>query len=210
MANVKITDLTVGSAVSGSDPFESVQSGTSVQVTADQIKTYVNEAPAVEVTNGFSKFGTFPILSSLTDGTDSACSDGDIYWASVYIPHSSTITGIKVLNGTVAGTDYVIVALYDNAGAKLANSTLVGTVTSGTNTFQSVAFTAPVNIIGPNYFYIAVQFNGTTDKFRTIPANNVCEFTSVCNSDTGTFGTLPSITPGSSFVSNQGPIAFTY
>lgn len=211
MANVKITDLAAGGAVSSSDPFESVQAGTSVQVTAAQIKTFANLTPAITVTNNIPRFITYPILSVLaTSGTDSACTNGNIYWASVYIPHSCTITGIKILNGTVAGTDSVIVALYDNAGTLLANSSLSGTVTSGAVAFQSVPFTATEDVVGPSYCYIAVQFNGTTDRFRTIPSGNVVEYTSVCNSTTGTFGTLPSLTVGTTFVANQGPIAVTY
>lgn len=210
MANVKITDLTLGSAVAASDPFESVQAGTSVQVTADQIKTYTNIAPSIVVTNDLPFFGTFPVLLTLTDGTDSACSDGDIYWASVYIPHAATLTGIQYLNGTVVGTDRVIVGLYDNSGALVANSALSGALTVGADALQKVNFTAPEEVTGPNYYYIAVQFNGTTDKFRTIPTGTVCNAITIANSTSGTFGTLPSITPGSTFVANQGPIAYTY
>jgi hypothetical protein len=210
MANVKITDLTVGSAVSASDPFESVQSGVSVQVSADQIKAYTNVAPSVSVENALPFFTTYPLLAALASGTDSACSNGDIYWASVYIPHSVTLTGIGYLTGTVAGTDRVIVALYDNAGALLANSILSGTVTSGTDNIQQVAFTTPANVIGPNYCYVAVQFNGTTDKFRTIAGGNGSEYLSVTNSTPGTFGTLGAIVTGGVFTSNQGPIAYTY
>jgi hypothetical protein len=40
MANVKITDLTSGSALIGTELFESVQTATSVKLTASQIKQY--------------------------------------------------------------------------------------------------------------------------------------------------------------------------
>jgi hypothetical protein len=128
----------------------------------------------------------------------------------VYIPHATTLTGIQYLNGTVVTTDRVIVALYDNSGALVANSALSGALTTGADTMQKVNFTAPKVVTGPNYYYIAVQFNGTTDKFRTIPTGTVCNVVSIANSTPGTFGTLPSITPGSTFVANQGPIAYTY
>jgi hypothetical protein len=210
MANVKITDLTAGSAVSASDPFESVQSGVSVQVTADQIKAYTNIAPSVSVTNALPFFATYPLLGALAGGTDSACANGNIFWASVYIPHSITLTGIGYLTGSVAGTDKVIVALYDNAGALLANSALAGATVTGTNNIQQVAFTAPENVLGPNYFYVAVQFNGTTAKFRTIAGGEGSEYLSVTNSSAGTFGTLGAIVTGGVFTSNQGPIAYTY
>lgn len=41
MANVKITDLTSGSALIGTELFEAVQTASSVKLTADQIKQYV-------------------------------------------------------------------------------------------------------------------------------------------------------------------------
>jgi hypothetical protein len=41
MANVKITDLTSGSALIGTELFESVQTASSVKLTASQIKQYV-------------------------------------------------------------------------------------------------------------------------------------------------------------------------
>ena len=41
MANVKITDLTSGSALIGTELFESVQTASSVKLTASQIKEYV-------------------------------------------------------------------------------------------------------------------------------------------------------------------------
>lgn len=42
MANVKITDLSAGTALGGTELFESVQSATSVKISAAQIKTFVN------------------------------------------------------------------------------------------------------------------------------------------------------------------------
>ena len=42
MANVKITDLSAGTALGGTELFESVQSATSVKISATQIKTFTN------------------------------------------------------------------------------------------------------------------------------------------------------------------------
>jgi hypothetical protein len=42
MANVKITDLSAGTALGGTELFESVQSSTSVKISAAQIKTFTN------------------------------------------------------------------------------------------------------------------------------------------------------------------------
>lgn len=47
MANVKITDLSAGTALGGTELFESVQSGSSVKLTASQIKTYTSDSPTI-------------------------------------------------------------------------------------------------------------------------------------------------------------------
>lgn len=51
MANVKITDLTPGTALSGTEVFESVQSAASVKLTADQIKTFTSIDPTLTITD---------------------------------------------------------------------------------------------------------------------------------------------------------------
>lgn len=45
MANVKITELAAGVALTGTEVFESVQSGTSVKFTADEIKDFTSDEP---------------------------------------------------------------------------------------------------------------------------------------------------------------------
>jgi len=47
MANVKITDLTAGSALSGTELFEAVQSATSVKLTAQQIKNFASDSASI-------------------------------------------------------------------------------------------------------------------------------------------------------------------
>ena len=47
MANVKITDLVAGTALGGTELFESVQSAASVKITASQIKTFASDSPTI-------------------------------------------------------------------------------------------------------------------------------------------------------------------
>jgi hypothetical protein len=47
MANVKITDLTAGTALGGSELFEVVQSATSVKISATQIKNFANDSVSI-------------------------------------------------------------------------------------------------------------------------------------------------------------------
>jgi hypothetical protein len=44
MANVKISGMTVGAALAGTEAFESVQSGNTVQLSATQIKAFTDRA----------------------------------------------------------------------------------------------------------------------------------------------------------------------
>lgn len=47
MANIKITDLSAGTALGGTELFESVQSSTSVKISATQIKNFANDSPVI-------------------------------------------------------------------------------------------------------------------------------------------------------------------
>lgn len=57
MANVKITDLPAGTALGGTELFESVQAAASVKISASQIKDYTSNDP------------TFAVLDSATNTT---------------------------------------------------------------------------------------------------------------------------------------------
>ncbi len=162
------------------------------------------------VTGSIKRYITYPALTSLTDGTDTACDNGGRYWCSVFVPVNVTLTGIGYLIGSVGGTDKVIAELKDSSGASLANSALAGATVGTLATFQEVAFTATIAVPGPAWYYLVLQFNGATAKFRTIPANLGVSQVAIANTAAGTFGTLAAITPGTTFVAGKGPIAYTY
>lgn len=171
---------------------------------------YATGALSYGVVNPVTKFCFWPAFTTAS-GTDSACSNGDRYWTSIVIPYSCTLTGLAYLIGSVGGTNSVIVELHDNAGVLLATSALAGATVGTANTMQQVAFTAPVVVSGPAVVYMAVQFNGTTAKFKTVPATALgLANTLVTGTSAGTFGTSAAITPGTSFVADKGPIVSTY
>lgn len=64
MADVKISDLSAGTALSGAEQFEAVQSSSSVKITADQIKTF---AAAQEIEYSVPSTGFAFVVA---DGTD--------------------------------------------------------------------------------------------------------------------------------------------
>jgi hypothetical protein len=144
-----------------------------------------------------------------TTGTDAACSDGARYWSEITIPYNVTLTGVAYLIGSVGGTDSVVVQLHNSSGVQVATSREVGGAADIVGTaanFQSVDFTETYAAVAGVY-YISVQFNGTTAKFRTyaIPGSPW-----VAGTASGTWGTAANITPGTSFTADKGPICVTY
>lgn len=141
-------------------------------------------------------------------GTDTTVGGtGTTYFSEIWLPSNKTCTGAAVLNGTTAGTDKLILGLANAAGTVVATTALAGTTASGTDAFQSIAFTAPYAAVGPAKYWLIVQVNGNTTKIRTIAASTYLNFG---NSAAGTFGTLTAITPATDAGTNEGPIGFVY
>lgn len=144
-----------------------------------------------------------------TSGTDKACSNGARYWVEIMIPYDVTLTGVAYLVGSVGGTDSVVVQLFNSSGTQVATSRLPGTAADLVGTaaqLQSVPFSSTYNAKAGVY-YIAVQFNGTTAKFRTFPIPG-SKF--IAGTVAGTWGTAANITPGTTFTADTGPICITY
>lgn len=143
-----------------------------------------------------------------TSGTDTACTNGTAYVGSIQIPGNMTITGISYLVGSVGGTDKVIVSLHDSTGAVVAASAAAGVTVGTAAQVQAVAFTAPVAVTGPATYFIALTFNGTTAKFRSVPAYT--QGGVIGNGVTQTFGTTAAFTPPTTFTADKVPVAFVY
>lgn len=141
-----------------------------------------------------------------TAGTDSACTNGTVYYSSLWLPCKMTLTGISYMVGSVGGTDKVIVTLHDSTGAVVANSAVAGTTVGTAANMQSVDFTATYAANSGRY-YIGVTFNGTTAKFRTYPIPGSKAF---AGSATQTFGTTAAFTPPGTFTADKGPIGGVY
>lgn len=186
---------------------------TNYVLTSDSAGNGTWQAPGINgitpVHTGFTAFGTGGMINTLnvSSGTSVTMVAGTIYWAAVFIPFTVTLTGVIVSVGTTGGTDLWIGSLYSNSGTLLANSVLTGTTAGTANTKQKLAFTSTATVLGPSVYYIALQSNGTTAKFLSFP--NATEGF-VTGSVTGTFGTLPTITPGTTYTQNVGPFANTY
>lgn len=164
------------------------------------------------INTGFTAFGTGGILNTLntSSGTSTTPIAGTIYWAAVFIPMNITVTGVTYTTGAASASCNVIGALYNSSGTLLSNSALAGIAVSTTGVKQVLTFVGAggtVNITGPSVYYIALQFSAITGSFRSF--SNASEGF-VTGSTTGTFGTLPSITPGTTYATGVGPFASTF
>lgn len=145
-----------------------------------------------------------------TSGTDQAPTDGPRQWVQIQVPYNVALTGIGYLVGSVGGTDSVVVELYNSAGTVVARSiaadasaaAIVGTAAN----FQNVPFSSTYSAVAGRY-YISVQMNGTTARIRTYPIPG-SKF--VAATAAGTFKTGASITPGTTFTADEGPISYVY
>lgn len=169
-------------------------------------KTFTNGIGPINT--GFTSFATGGAVNLLnaSSGAVGATVSGSIYWAALLIPMNVTLTGVIFTVGT-GGTDKWIGALYNSSGALIANTLLTGTTSGTSATKQAIPFTGTVAVSGPSVYYIALQSNGATNTYRAF-ANTVEGF--ITGSTTGSFGTLPSITPGTTYTANIGPFASTY
>lgn len=141
-------------------------------------------------------------------GTNSTDVAGQFWITDIWVPASKRITKIGFLQGGTATTDNFLVALYDSAGNLLGNSTTTGVVLSGANTFQEQTLVAPVQVYGPQQYYVAIQGSGTTaGSLRTIATSTWIN--RLCGVVAGTFGTVPSVLAvPATFTADKGPIVY--
>lgn len=133
---------------------------------------------------------------------------GTMYLAEIYLDMTNTWKGIGVLNGTVVGTDNLLVALYGSNGALLANSAVAGVLSAGASAFQNIDFLTPITLPAGRYF-CGVQCNGTTATTRALVST--AQPNALTTSVAGTFGTIPAtITVPTTHTTGVGRICWMY
>lgn len=118
-------------------------------------------------------------------------------------------TGCGVLVGATTGTNTVICQLYDATGKEVANTAVAGVTTGTANAFQQIPWTT-ITTFPAGHYYLAVQLNGTTDKYRAVAAST---FLNVVGAEIAgsAFGTLtPVISPPTTFTASKPPIGYVY
>ena len=120
---------------------------------------------------------------------------GTLYYGTIELPRTMRLTGVSVLNGTVAGTDDLKVVLFRANGAPVAYSELLAA--TGTDRFQDVPFTAVYLATGRARYWVGVSANGTTTRLRNVNLTPVVTTAGLGafigmlgSSATSTFGTL--------------------
>lgn len=141
-------------------------------------------------------------------GASSVHVAGTLNISEIFVPHWNVWKGLAVLNGTIVGTDNMLVALYNSSGTLVANSAVAGTLSASASTFQSRDFLTPV-LLAPGRYFCGVQSSGTTaTSMKFVSANGVNVLTT---SSTGTFGTVPaSITVPTTFTTAVGCVCQLY
>ena len=168
MANLKITDLPAGTTLVGTEQFESVQSASSVKLTADQIKAFANSAPTLLVeTSNTNTPATAATLSHQTSGTATAASNTEIG------ARLSAVT-TNVGSGTEAFDLQILLMTGGAAATAVATFTSTGNLTLTGNTFNLPTIRTPASATAPgtkgdicwdtSYIYVCIA----TDTWKRV------------------------------------------
>ena len=140
-----------------------------------------------------------------TDYTDATPVITETYVSEIFVPCNTTITGIVIFNGSNV-TGNVFVGLATAAGAPIAAAVSVATAGSGVDAMQRVPFTTPYVALGPQTFYVQVQYSSGVARYNAHPLGNHGVVAQVAQ----TFGVLTSFTPPTTFVTNIGGVVGLY
>lgn len=142
-------------------------------------------------------------------GDNTACTNGTIYYASIWVPGDIMVTGIAFLVGNTGTQTKVIASLHGSAGTLLANSDDAGVTVGAPSVIQKVPLEVPFYLDGPALVLVGLTFDGTHAKFSTIPDN--CYLQTIGGSATQTFGNPHNFTVDTTpFTVGTAPIAALY
>jgi hypothetical protein len=130
MANVKITDLVAGTALTGTEQFEVVQSANSVKITSAQIKTFVGDS--LNITGGV--LGSVTISNGVGTFSSLAITAGAIPYNTITNRATGQFESHADQTATSANVAYVVEmnnAAPFNAGITIASSTNITVAAAG-------------------------------------------------------------------------------
>lgn len=164
----------------------------------------------IKVTSGSLLAGCFQVhsggaaVSTAATGTDATAVNTETMIVEVFVPTSTTFTGVSVLH-LATSTGNVQFAIADAAGALVAASTTASTAATASAAYQQVPFTAAVTLVGPATYFVLMQNSGS-NHVRTHAVGNFR-----AGKKTGeTYGVFTAITIPTGFTTALGPILDLY
>ncbi len=173
---------------------------------------------AITPTGGVAAAGGFSVPTAFSTGglpvnattalTQKQIVTTETYYAEVFIPANTTITGISILNAaTTSASQNMFVGLANSSGTIVANSNTT-TAQAAANAYQQIPFTTPYPAKGPAKYYVCVQGSATTGYIDTHALGNYGA-SKVTGETYGTFLTTASYVT-TTFTTGVGPVASTY
>jgi hypothetical protein len=224
-AGLKVT----GAATGGTVALAAIDSGAAANITINAkgsgtigIGTVstgaVTIAPATTITGGLAAAGGYTARPSNwhtgamaarvnTDGSDVTPSVSETYYAAVFVPCNSTITGVAVFLGS-ATEGNMKVGLFDSAGAVLATSASTDISGATVDSYFRIAFTGTYAAKGPATYYIGILQDNTGNRFN---AHTFGDFPAgKTTGETYATGFTTISSPATTFTTALGPIASLY
>lgn len=111
--------------------------------------------------------GGVPVLTT-SDGTNSTPVTTEAYITELKVNSRGVSNGFAPFNGTDV-TGNIILGLYDNNGAQVAASAV--TAGAGTDAYQRVPWTSPVEL-QPGTYYVVSMYSSGTARYNTHTVGN--------------------------------------
>ena len=205
---------TSGSSVpllNGTNTWSAVQTHTS-PINVGAIASGVGDTSAVPVNTAaqtisprlFSTCGLNAAIATNLTSTANAAST-DAYVAEVFVPANVSTTGAAVYQvATNNGNDTLYLA--DAAGNQVAHT--ASTASAGASQYQLIPWTtSPITIQGPATYYLVATNSATSNTWGAIIGPSTCGTVLLTSK---TYGTFPTFTPPTTFVTLQGVLMSLY
>lgn len=135
----------------------------SVAITAFVEEIPVPPLPLIPPVTRFWGGAISPLKAAAAGGTNTTTVANRAWLVELDLPYRTTLTGLAYLVGTTGGgPDKAITALYDATGKVQAFSAIAGTTVGTANTYQSLDFVTPYEVLAPGKYFAGVITNGTT------------------------------------------------
>lgn len=136
-----------------------------------------------------------------TAGTDATPVITEFYYAQIWVPGNVLVTGVSVMNGSVASGN-IKVGIADANGNQL--NTSASTAMSGTDAYQRVSFANTITLVGPATYYVEEFIDNTTARVNT---HTFGDFRAAKVTAQVYATGFTNFTPATTFTTALGPIA---